>query len=51
MDPRRWKNAAAYVGLLGASYVIAIAASWRFGAALDNIAYDYMFRRVQPKLR
>jgi signal transduction histidine kinase len=51
MDPRRWKNAAAYIGLLGASYVIAIAASWRFGAALDNAAYDYMFRQVQPKLR
>jgi len=49
MDPRRWKGAAAYIGLLGAAYAVAIAGSWRFGAALDNIAYDYLFRRVQPK--
>src|SRR5215831_11805457 len=49
MDPRRWKSAAAYIGLLGAAFIVAIAGSWRFGGPLDNAAYDYLFRRDQPK--
>ncbi len=48
MEPRRWKGAAAYLGLLGAAYVVAVAGSWRFGGPLDNAAYDYMFRRDPP---
>ena len=49
MDPRRWKGAAAYIGLLLGAFLLAIAGSWRFGAPLDNAAYDYLFVRHQPR--
>jgi len=49
MDPRGWKGAAAYIGLLGAAFIVAVVGSWRFGGPLDNAAYDYMFPRNPPK--
>ncbi|HEY2016077.1 MAG TPA: CHASE2 domain-containing protein [Bryobacteraceae bacterium] len=48
MDQRGWKRTAAYVGLLATVYVVAVAGSWMFGSALDNAAYDFMFRLYQP---
>src|SRR5437870_1153012 len=50
MDRRGWKSAASYAGLLAAAWLTAVAGSWRFGAPLDNAAYDYMFRRYEPAL-
>jgi len=44
-----WKSAAAYVGLLAAAFVVAVAGSWLFGSQVDNYAYDHMFRLYQPK--
>jgi signal transduction histidine kinase len=38
----------AYIGLLAAVFVIAVAASWKFGAQVDNYSYDEMFRLYQP---
>ena len=37
------------MGLLAASFVVAVAASWMFGRQLDNYTYDYMFQRMPPK--
>jgi len=37
------------VGLLAAVFAVAVAGSWEFGSTLDNAAYDFMFRRYQPK--
>src|ERR1051326_2878113 len=48
MERRSWQRTASYVGLLAAVYVAAVAGSWQFGSALDNAAYDFMFRRYQP---
>lgn len=48
MERRGWKRTAAYVGLLAAVFVVAVVGSWKLGAALDNAAYDFMFRRYQP---
>jgi signal transduction histidine kinase len=39
---------AAYIGLLAASFVVAWAASVRYGARIDNYAYDYMFMHYRP---
>jgi signal transduction histidine kinase len=48
MERRGWKDAAAYTALLAAAWGIAVAAGWRFGAPLDNAAYDYVFRHTSP---
>ncbi len=48
MEPRRWKSTATYAGLLGVAFVAGVAASYKFGAQLDNYAYDQMFLRYQP---
>src|SRR5574340_1205786 len=37
-----------YMALLAGAFVLALAASWT-GAALDNNAYDWMFRRHHPQ--
>ncbi|PWU10357.1 MAG: hypothetical protein C5B51_04425 [Terriglobia bacterium] len=39
----------AYLGLLGVAYFLGILVSWKFGAQVDNNAYDEMFRLYQPK--
>jgi len=39
----------AYIGLLSGVFVIAWVACVEFGAPVDNISYDEMFRRYQPK--
>ena len=49
MERRGWKRTAAYVGLLAATFVIAVVGSWALGSPLDNAAYDFMFRLYQPK--
>jgi CHASE2 domain-containing sensor protein len=50
LRPRRgWKSTASYSGLLAASFVVAVAASWMFGRQVDNYTYDYMFQRMPPK--
>lgn len=49
MQPRRWKSTATYAGLLAAAFVAGVAASYKFGAQLDNFAYDQMFLRYQPR--
>jgi len=49
MERRQWQSAAAYVGLLAAVFVAAIAGSWWLGGGLDKGAYDFMFRLYQPK--
>jgi signal transduction histidine kinase len=43
------KSTASYIGLLAASFVVAVAASWMFGRQVDNYTYDYMFQRMPPK--
>ncbi len=48
MQPRRWKSTATYAGLLAAAFAAGVAASYKFGAQLDNFAYDQMFLRYQP---
>jgi signal transduction histidine kinase len=37
-----------YIGLLGAVFVVAVLASWKFGTQVDNYSYDEMFRRYEP---
>ena len=49
MERRGWKSAAAYLALLAAAWLVAVAGSWRFGAPLDNAAYDYLFRHTPPE--
>src|SRR5438552_3255653 len=49
MDGRGWKSTAAYIGLLSASFVVAVAGSWQFGRQVDNYAYDAMFRLYRPQ--
>src|SRR5882757_301331 len=49
MERRGWKRTAAYVGLLGAAFVVAVVGSRALGSPLDNAAYDFMFRLYQPK--
>ena len=49
MEPRRWKSTATYAGLLAAAFAAGVAASYKFGAQLDNYAYDQIFLRYQPK--
>ncbi|HTS24454.1 MAG TPA: CHASE2 domain-containing protein [Bryobacteraceae bacterium] len=49
MERRGWRRTAAYVGLLGAAFVVAVAGSWALGSTLDNAAYDFMFRLYQPQ--
>ena len=50
MKRRVWHSTAAYVGLLGAAFVVAWLGSYRFfRSQLDNSAYDEMFRLYQPK--
>ncbi len=49
MERKGWKSTAWYVGLLAAAFAVAVAGSAKFGAELDNYAYDYMFRLYQPK--
>ncbi len=49
MKGKGWKSTASYAGLLAASFVLAVAASWMFGRQVDNYAYDYMFQRMPPK--
>ncbi len=48
MEPRRWKSTATYAGLLAIAFVAGVAASYKFGAQLNNFAYDQMFLRYQP---
>jgi signal transduction histidine kinase len=43
-----WRSVA-YVALLSAAFAAGVAASWRYGARLDNYAYDYMFQAYQPR--
>ncbi len=40
-------RAAGYLGVLGASFTLAMVAGW-LGAQIDNDAYDWMFRRARP---
>ncbi len=49
MERRGWKRTSAYVGLLAAVLVVAVAGSWKLGASLDNAAYDFMFRIYGPQ--
>jgi len=49
MERQGWKSTAAYVGLLAATFVVAVVGSWALGSTLDNAAYDFMFRLYQPK--
>ena len=49
MNRGGWKSTASYAGLLAASFIVAVAASWMFGRQVDNYAYDYMFQRIPPK--
>jgi signal transduction histidine kinase len=44
-DRRSW----AYAGLLAFVFVLAMWASYRFGAQIDNYSYDAMFRMYDPK--
>jgi len=39
---------AGYAALLTAAFAVAVAASWRYGARVDNYAYDYMYQHYQP---
>ena len=48
MERKGWKSTAWYVGLLAAAFVAAVAGSWKFGAQLNNDAYDFMFRLYRP---
>src|SRR6516162_11783740 len=41
-------NRAAYAGLLAATFLLAVWASYRFGAQIDNYSYDKMFRLFDP---
>ena len=41
-------NRAAYAGLLAATFLLAVWASYRFGAQIDNYSYDKMFRLYDP---
>jgi CHASE2 domain-containing sensor protein len=49
MDPRDWKHRAKYIGLLASAFVVALFGSYLFGSALDNAAYDFMFRSAGPQ--
>jgi signal transduction histidine kinase len=42
------RNRAAYVGLLAGVFLIAVWASYSFGAQIDNYSYDKMFRLYDP---
>ena len=48
MERPNRKGTAAYVGLLAVVFAVAVAGSWAFGSALNNAAYDFMFRRFNP---
>jgi CHASE2 domain-containing sensor protein len=48
MERQDWKHTAKYVCLLSAVFAAAVLGSWKFGAALDNAAYDFMFRQYKP---
>src|SRR6516165_7449938 len=37
-----------YAALRTAAFAVAVAASWRYGARVDNYAYDYMYQHYQP---
>ena len=49
MDRRRWKSTTAYVGLLLAAFIAAMAGSLMFGAHIDYSVYDAMYRLSRPK--
>ncbi|HWD00037.1 MAG TPA: CHASE2 domain-containing protein [Candidatus Sulfopaludibacter sp.] len=49
MEPARWKSTATYAGLLALAFAGGMAASYKFGAQLDNFAYDQMSLRYQPR--
>jgi len=42
------RNRAAYFGVMAAVFVVAVWASYRFGAQIDNYSYDKMFRLYDP---
>ncbi len=47
-----WNSTASYIGLLAASFGLALVISYIFGPQLDQYAYDGMFRAYRPaKLR
>jgi signal transduction histidine kinase len=43
-----WKSAL-YPALLAGAFLAAVIGSWAAGAQVDNSAYDFMFRRYEPK--
>ena len=43
-----WNSTASYVGLLAASFGLALFVSYIFGEQINNYAYDSMFRAYQP---
>jgi signal transduction histidine kinase len=47
----RWNSTATYVGLLAASFVLAVGLSGIYGKRLDNWAYDSMFLARRAPLR
>src|SRR6185436_62624 len=49
MDRKRWKSTTAYVGLLLAAFIAAMAGSLMFGAHIDYSVYDAMYRLSRPK--
>jgi signal transduction histidine kinase len=49
MEPARWKSTATYAALLATAFAGGVAASYKFGAQLDNYGYDQIFQRFQPK--
>jgi len=42
------RNRAAYIALLAAVFLVAVWASYSFGAQIDNYSYDKMFRLYNP---
>src|SRR5687768_16164329 len=49
MDRKRWRSTTAYVGLLLAAFIAAMAGSLMFGAHIDYSVYDAMYRLSRPK--
>jgi signal transduction histidine kinase len=49
MQRRGWKRVAAYVGLLMGAFGAAFALNVKFGAGVDNYAYDFMLRAYEPR--
>ena len=47
-ERRRWRNAAAYVVLLAAAFLVGSLAVQFFGGELDNYVYDVMLRAYEP---